>query len=190
MCPRPPPHPPTHPPTHSHTRGKVTLLVVYNTSYSVALYGLLMFYKATRPLLTPFKPVQKFFAVKSVIFATYWQSVVVHFIPGVSRLLLMCPSSIFVERVLLSHLRDCPFLFFLSPSFVVFCVVSCVFVVVSLSARLLVLRYCLFLFRLLFFSFAASLLSRCCHFLYRVLLRAYLFLHDDRVSSIALLPLL
>eukprot|EP00904_Undaria_pinnatifida_P013354 jgi/Undpi1/9149/HiC_scaffold_26.g11607.m1 len=63
---------------------QVTLLVVYNTSYSVALYGLLMFYKATRPLLTPFKPVQKFFAVKSVIFATYWQSVVVHFIPGLS----------------------------------------------------------------------------------------------------------
>lgn len=65
---------------------QVTLLVVYNLSYSVALYGLLMFYKATRPLLTPFKPVQKFFAVKSVIFATYWQSVIVHFIPGVRKL--------------------------------------------------------------------------------------------------------
>ena len=71
------PRVPTRPST------QVTLLVVYNTSYSVALYGLLMFYKATRPLLTPFKPVQKFVAVKSVIFATYWQSVVVHFIPGV-----------------------------------------------------------------------------------------------------------
>lgn len=58
--------------------------MVYNVSYSAALYGLLMFYKAIRPLLTPFKPVQKFFAVKGVIFATYWQSVVVHFIPGVS----------------------------------------------------------------------------------------------------------
>lgn len=62
---------------------QVTLLVVYNSSYSVALYGLLMFYKACGPLLAPFRPLQKFFAVKSIIFATYWQSVVVHFIPGV-----------------------------------------------------------------------------------------------------------
>lgn len=64
--------------------------MVYNTSYSVALYGLLMFYKATRPLLTPFKPVQKFVAVKSVIFATYWQSVIVHFIPGVRAVCYYC----------------------------------------------------------------------------------------------------
>ncbi|CAM9327480.1 unnamed protein product [Ectocarpus fasciculatus] len=63
---------------------QVTLLVVYNSSYSVALYGLLMFYRACGPLLAPFRPVQKFFAVKSIIFATYWQSVVVHFIPGLS----------------------------------------------------------------------------------------------------------
>ncbi|CAM9753695.1 unnamed protein product, partial [Hapterophycus canaliculatus] len=63
---------------------QVTLLVVYNSSYSVALYGLLMFYKACGPLLAPFRPIQKFFAVKSIIFATYWQSVVVHFIPGLS----------------------------------------------------------------------------------------------------------
>ncbi|CAN0439691.1 unnamed protein product, partial [Ectocarpus sp. 13 AM-2016] len=63
---------------------QVTLLVVYNSSYSVALYGLLMFYRACGPLLAPFRPIQKFFAVKSIIFATYWQSVVVYFIPGVS----------------------------------------------------------------------------------------------------------
>lgn len=73
-------------------RHQVTLLVVYNTSYSVALYGLLMFYKATKPLLTPFKPVQKFVAVKSVIFATYWQSVIVHFIPGVRAVCLQCAT--------------------------------------------------------------------------------------------------
>eukprot|EP00752_Nemacystus_decipiens_P008988 g8024.t1 len=63
---------------------QVTLLVIYNSSYTVALYGLLMFYKACGPLLAPFRPLQKFFAVKSIIFATYWQSVVVHFIPGLS----------------------------------------------------------------------------------------------------------
>ncbi|CAM9270681.1 unnamed protein product [Choristocarpus tenellus] len=63
---------------------QVTLLVVYNTSYSVSLYGLLLFYHATKSLLTPFKPVQKFVAVKSIIFATYWQSVVIYFIPGIS----------------------------------------------------------------------------------------------------------
>ncbi|CAM9249863.1 unnamed protein product [Discosporangium mesarthrocarpum] len=63
---------------------QATLLVVYNTSYSISLYGLLLFYQATKPLLTPHKPVQKFFAVKSIIFATYWQSVIIYFIPGLT----------------------------------------------------------------------------------------------------------
>ena len=82
----PPKHPLSSPPSFRPlSLLKVTLLVVYNSSYSVALYGLLMFYKACGPLLAPFRPLQKFFAVKSIIFATYWQSVVIHFIPGVSE---------------------------------------------------------------------------------------------------------
>jgi Organic solute transporter Ostalpha len=46
------------------TGWQVTLLLVYNTTYSIALYCLLLFYLAIRTLLTPFQPVQKFFAVK------------------------------------------------------------------------------------------------------------------------------
>ncbi|CAM9312888.1 unnamed protein product [Chrysoparadoxa australica] len=61
-----------------------TLLIVYNISYTVALYCLLIFYLATRPLITNFKPVRKFFAVKSIVFATYWQSVLVYFVPGLT----------------------------------------------------------------------------------------------------------
>lgn len=86
FCVTPPKHPLSSPPSFRPlSLLKVTLLVVYNSSYSVALYGLLMFYKACGPLLAPFRPLQKFFAVKSIIFATYWQSVVIHFIPGVSE---------------------------------------------------------------------------------------------------------
>ena len=43
---------------------QVTLILIYNTTYSIALYCLLFFYLAIRSLLTPFQPVRKFFAVK------------------------------------------------------------------------------------------------------------------------------
>ena len=110
-----------------------------------------MFYKATKPLLTPFKPVQKFFAVKSVIFATYWQSVVVHFIPGVSRCLLSGLLSCLVLLLfwcLLRLPRSWLFLFVtFSVSFV--CHLFCLF---SLS------RYAAFFFLLA--SFIPSCLLR------------------------------
>lgn len=41
----------------------------------MALYGLYLFYFATRDLLTPFEPVLKFCTVKSVIFLSFWQGV-------------------------------------------------------------------------------------------------------------------
>eukprot|EP00612_Vaucheria_litorea_P001925 CAMPEP_0171458112 /NCGR_PEP_ID=MMETSP0945-20130129/3918_1 /TAXON_ID=109269 /ORGANISM="Vaucheria litorea, Strain CCMP2940" /LENGTH=313 /DNA_ID=CAMNT_0011983849 /DNA_START=341 /DNA_END=1282 /DNA_ORIENTATION=- len=63
---------------------QVILLVVYNVTYSVALYCLLIFYLAIQSLLTPFQPVQKFFAVKAIVFATFWQSMIVFFIPSLS----------------------------------------------------------------------------------------------------------
>lgn len=46
---------------------------MYNITYTVALYGLLLFYMGTHELLAPFKPLLKFILVKSVIFLTYWQ---------------------------------------------------------------------------------------------------------------------
>jgi hypothetical protein len=61
------------------------LLLVYNTSYSVALYYLLLFYLACRRSLAPFKPVRKFFAVKFVVFATYWQALAINAFPGITE---------------------------------------------------------------------------------------------------------
>eukprot|EP01138_Halocafeteria_seosinensis_P012990 gb/GECG01013268.1/.p1 GENE.gb/GECG01013268.1/~~gb/GECG01013268.1/.p1 ORF type:complete len:439 (+),score=36.26 gb/GECG01013268.1/:1-1317(+) len=61
---------------------QVFSLFVYNLSYSAALYALFLFYLATRKLLKGFHPVAKFFAVKTIVFATYWQSLVIRTFPG------------------------------------------------------------------------------------------------------------
>ncbi|RAL37874.1 hypothetical protein DM860_000568 [Cuscuta australis] len=53
------------------------LTIIYTISYSVALYALLLFYVACRDLLQPFNPVPKFIMIKSVVFLTYWQGVLV-----------------------------------------------------------------------------------------------------------------
>ncbi|XP_058465929.1 transmembrane protein 184B isoform X1 [Malaya genurostris] len=55
--------------------GYIYITVIYNFSVSLALYGLYLFYFATRDLLTPFDPVLKFCTVKSVIFLSFWQGV-------------------------------------------------------------------------------------------------------------------
>ena len=49
------------------------MTIVYNITYTTALYGLLLFYLGTHELLAPFKPLLKFALVKSVIFLSYWQ---------------------------------------------------------------------------------------------------------------------
>ncbi|EQC33370.1 hypothetical protein SDRG_08888 [Saprolegnia diclina VS20] len=59
--------------------------LVYNLSYSVALYGLLIFYLATKHILAPFSPVLKFFAVKSVIFMTFWQTLLIGGLPHITK---------------------------------------------------------------------------------------------------------
>lgn len=53
------------------------LTIIYTISYSVALYALALFYVACRDLLKPFNPVPKFVLIKSVVFLTYWQGVLV-----------------------------------------------------------------------------------------------------------------
>lgn len=76
---------------------------VYNISYTVALYSLLLFYLATHNLLHEISPVFKFFAVKIVIFATYYQSLAVAAAPGVphelsqrfNNFILCCEMSLF-----------------------------------------------------------------------------------------------
>ncbi|OQS00940.1 hypothetical protein THRCLA_05810 [Thraustotheca clavata] len=61
------------------------LWIVYNASYSIALYGLLVFYMATKHILAPFSPVLKFFAVKSVIFLTFWQTLMIDGLPHITK---------------------------------------------------------------------------------------------------------
>ena len=58
------------------SEGYFAITIIYNISISVALYALFLFYYATRDLLRPFDPALKFFSVKSVIFLSFWQGVV------------------------------------------------------------------------------------------------------------------
>ncbi len=53
--------------------GYLYITMVYNVSVTLALYGLFLFYFATKNLLKPFDPLLKFFTIKSVIFLTFWQ---------------------------------------------------------------------------------------------------------------------
>ncbi|PAV76666.1 hypothetical protein WR25_25561 [Diploscapter pachys] len=57
----------------SLSQGYIYVTLVYNVSISLALYGLFLFYWATRDLLSYYNPVLKFFTVKSVIFLSFWQ---------------------------------------------------------------------------------------------------------------------
>ncbi|RVE59340.1 hypothetical protein OJAV_G00187630 [Oryzias javanicus] len=53
--------------------GYLYVTIIYNVSVSLSLYALFLFYFATRGLLSPYRPVLKFFMVKSVIFLSFWQ---------------------------------------------------------------------------------------------------------------------
>ncbi|KXJ26801.1 transmembrane protein 184B [Exaiptasia diaphana] len=57
-------------------RGYLYICIIYNISVTLALYALFLFYQATKDLLCPYYPVLKFFTVKSVIFLSFWQGVV------------------------------------------------------------------------------------------------------------------
>lgn len=58
----------------SFTHGYLYVTIFYNISIGVALYALVVFYLAAEPYLRPQRPLLKFVMVKSVIFVTYWQS--------------------------------------------------------------------------------------------------------------------
>ncbi|XP_038675894.1 transmembrane protein 184A [Scyliorhinus canicula] len=53
--------------------GYLYITIIYNISVSLALYALFLFYFATSELLHAFDPVLKFLTVKSVIFLSFWQ---------------------------------------------------------------------------------------------------------------------
>ncbi|KAI1304934.1 Transmembrane protein [Halotydeus destructor] len=56
--------------------GYLYIMMIYNVSISLALYGLILFYQATKDLLSPYDPIWKFCTVKSVIFLSFWQGVI------------------------------------------------------------------------------------------------------------------
>jgi hypothetical protein len=55
--------------------GYLYIMLINNFSISLALYGLFLFYFATKGMLKPYNPILKFFTIKSVIFLTFWQGV-------------------------------------------------------------------------------------------------------------------
>ena len=58
------------------------ITIIYNITYTVALYALLLFYMGTHELLEPFRPLLKFVLVKSVIFLTFWQGLFISIAVG------------------------------------------------------------------------------------------------------------
>eukprot|EP01095_Lingulamoeba_sp_RSL-Kostka_P008957 TRINITY_DN3054_c3_g1_i1.p1 TRINITY_DN3054_c3_g1~~TRINITY_DN3054_c3_g1_i1.p1 ORF type:complete len:397 (+),score=122.09 TRINITY_DN3054_c3_g1_i1:61-1251(+) len=64
----------------SPTKGYIYLAVVTNTSITIALYFLVLFYMALQDELKPFRPVPKFLCIKAVIFFTFWQDVLIGFL--------------------------------------------------------------------------------------------------------------
>merc|ERR1712142_129990 len=48
-------------------RGYLYITIVYNVCYTIALYGLFLFYNATKDLLAAYYPVLKFLTVKFIV---------------------------------------------------------------------------------------------------------------------------
>ena len=59
----------------------IVVTIIYNISYGWALYCLLIFYMSTNQLIKKFKPLIKFATIKSIIFATYYQSLTIKAMP-------------------------------------------------------------------------------------------------------------
>ncbi|KAF1749187.1 hypothetical protein GCK72_025654 [Caenorhabditis remanei] len=67
-------------------QGYIYITLVYNVSISLALYGMFLFYAATRDLLSPYRPVLKFLTVKSVIFLSFWQGFLIAILGATSAI--------------------------------------------------------------------------------------------------------
>jgi organic solute transporter Ostalpha len=53
-----------------------------NNSFSVALYGLILFYDLTKDELAGRRPLAKFLSIKLIVFFTFYQSVMVYSAPS------------------------------------------------------------------------------------------------------------
>lgn len=66
--------------------GYLYITIIYNVSVTLALFALAVFYQATREILKPYDPVLKFFVVKSVIFLSFWQGVLLSMMEAVGAI--------------------------------------------------------------------------------------------------------
>merc|ERR1712110_194069 len=73
--------------------GYLYVTLIYNVSITLALYALFLFYFATRELLRPFDPVLKFFTIKSVIFLSFWQGVLLALLETIGYILPICDAA-------------------------------------------------------------------------------------------------
>ena len=68
-------------------RGYIYMCVISNLSQLWALYCLILFYFAFTEELTPWRPVGKFLAVKSVVFFTWYQSILINIIASATNVI-------------------------------------------------------------------------------------------------------
>jgi len=61
---------------------QLLMLTAYNVSYTLALYGLFLFYSSTKNEMRSVSPVKKFLAVKAIVFLTYWQALFIPIVFG------------------------------------------------------------------------------------------------------------
>lgn len=54
--------------------GYMYLSAINNTSISLSLYCLVLFYMATEERLKPFSPFAKFLCIKAILFFSFWQA--------------------------------------------------------------------------------------------------------------------
>ena len=87
--------------------------IIYNFSYTLALYGLVLFYMATHdhPALKSRHPLIKFASIKLVVFATYYQGLAVQLTPGFDRHYLQMINSFIIcwEMVGFAAMHICAF---------------------------------------------------------------------------------
>lgn len=73
--------------------GYLYITIVYNISVSLALYALFLFFFATSDLLRPYEPVLKFLTIKSVIFLSFWQGMVLAILERCG----VIPNALFID---------------------------------------------------------------------------------------------
>lgn len=76
----------------SFDNGYIYITMIYNVSVSLALYGLYLFYQATKNLLSPYEPVWKFLTVKSIIFLSFWQGFLLSILQKLGYLTPLSPD--------------------------------------------------------------------------------------------------